>query len=102
MRPSFTTARMTRDTPTASPATESDMDGFRRLMTVVLITGIVAGAVLAALQLIAIRPMIQVAEVYETQLRDAGKLRPEDSMEWQPSQGFERIGYTIASTVLLG
>jgi cobalt transporter subunit CbtA len=76
--------------------------GFRRLMRVALVAGLSAGAVLAALQFFAIRPMIQVAEVYETALQHAGKLPPDNPLEWQPTEGLERVGYTVASTLLLG
>ena len=78
------------------------MEGFRRLMTIVLIAGIAAGALLAALQFVAIRPMIHRAEVYETELVKAGRLPPENDHEWQPAEGTERVGYTVMSTLLLG
>jgi cobalt transporter subunit CbtA len=71
-------------------------------MTIALVAGLTAGAVLAAIQFVAIRPMIQTAEVYETQLQHEGKLPPDNPLEWQPNEGFERIGYTIASTLFLG
>lgn len=94
--------RTTRGTRTASPATESRVEGFRRLMSIVLIAGIAAGAVLAALQFVAIRPMIQRAEVYETELVRSGRLPHEDEHEWQPAEGIERVGYTVMSTLLMG
>lgn len=94
--------RTTRGTRTASPVTERVVEGFRRLMSIVLVAGITAGALLAALQFVAIRPMIQRAEVYETELVKAGRLPPEDEHEWQPAAGTERVGYTVLSTLLMG
>lgn len=78
------------------------MAGLRRLMSVAPVAGLSAGAVLAVLQFFAIRPMIQVAEVYETALQHAGQLPPDHPLEWQPTQGLERVGYTVASTLFLG
>jgi cobalt transporter subunit CbtA len=70
-------------------------------MTVALIAGLTSGAVLFVFQFFAIRPMIELAEVYEKQLIEAGKLPHEDPNEWQPSEGVERVGYTAISTLLL-
>jgi cobalt transporter subunit CbtA len=78
------------------------LEGFRRLMTVALVAGLTSGAVLAVVQFYAIRPMIQRAEVYEAELRGAGKLPPDNPLEWQPTDGLERVGYTLAATLLLG
>lgn len=78
------------------------MAAFRRLVTVALVAGLSAGAVLAVLQFFAIRPMIQAAEVHETALQRAGKLPPDNPLEWQPNEGLERVGYTVASTLFLG
>jgi cobalt transporter subunit CbtA len=78
------------------------MGEFRRLMTIVLVAGIAAGLALAAVQIATIGPLIRVAEQYET--ATAGHDHPATAApaEWQPSDGFERTGYTVLGTLLVG
>lgn len=70
-------------------------------MIVALVAGLTSGGVLAVMQFVAIRPMIRTAEVYETQLQHEGRLPPDNPLEWQPTDGVERVSYTVVSTVFL-
>ena len=77
------------------------MEHFRKLVSVVLISGAVAGALLFFLQHFTTFPLIEKAEVYESA---AEKLSPHHHEEeaWQPQDGMERTLYTAASTLLAG
>jgi cobalt transporter subunit CbtA len=74
------------------------MAAFRRLMTVVLVAGATAGLLLAALQLVAVVPLIHTAEAFE----HAQHSPSAHDDGWQPSDGIERIGYTVLGTTLTG
>ena len=85
------------------------MHAFRRLMTMVLIAGVFAGLVLAAIQYVTIGPLIARAERYEHAAgqHDESHGGAEASgvahvVEWQPTDGLERTSYTVLGTVLTG
>ena len=92
------------------------MERFRRLMTVALIAGAVAGALLWALQFVVIGPLIARAETYEAAAahQDHAAIpggahatphaagEPEADAAWQPADGVERTMYTIVGTILTG
>lgn len=78
------------------------MTSFRRLMTVVLITGTTAGLLLFVLQFLTMRPLIQQAEVYEQAAEAHASHDASHEAEWEPSEGVERIGYTVLGTILTG
>jgi len=87
----------------ASPATEIPVDRFRRLASVVLIAGTLAGLFLFAVQHFTIVPLIARAEVYESAAHDKTPHTHHDEEEeaaWQPSEGSERTFYTALTTVL--
>lgn len=80
------------------------MTRFRRLITLALISGALAGLFLFAAQHVLVFPLIQRAEVYES----AAEARAEASMpgishkdeDWQPADGLERTSFTVLTTVL--
>lgn len=89
------------------------MDMFRRLMTMVLLAGTIAGLALAALQSVTVVPLILAAEAYEHaappspahaahDAPGAARETAGEAAEWQPSDGLERTAYTILGTVLTG
>ena len=78
------------------------MDAFRRLLTVVLISGATAGLLLSALQFAVVVPLIRTAETYEHEEHATEGEAGHGSHEWQPSDGLERTLYTVVGTVLTG
>lgn len=75
---------------------------FRRLMSIVLLSGTAAGLVLFAIQHFTVIPLIAAAEVYESEAHKAMPAMAHDEEGWQPAEGWERISYTAAATVLSG
>lgn len=76
------------------------MERFRKLVSVVLLSGTIAGLLLFVIQHFTIFPLIEKAEVYESA---ADKQMPgmhHDDEGWQPANGIERTSFTILSTVL--
>jgi cobalt transporter subunit CbtA len=85
--------RMTPGTPMASRATDDLVSPFRKLMTVVLCSGALAGLVLFAMQHFTVVPLIEAAERSE---KDVDHHRT----EWKPADKSERTAWTVATTVL--
>jgi cobalt transporter subunit CbtA len=77
------------------------MAAFRRLMTVVLVAGATAGLLLAALQFVTVVPLIHTAEAFE-HAQHSESAHPAHEDGWQPSDGLERIAYTVLGTMLTG
>ncbi len=81
------------------------MDDFRNLISVVVFAGIVSGLALAAVQQVAVRPLITIAEELEavSHVGHHGAVADEDGTgEWTPADGAERLGFTVLGTVLTG
>jgi cobalt transporter subunit CbtA len=72
---------------------------FRNLMSVVLLSGFLAGLLLFAVQHFAIFPLIQRAEVYETAAEHAMPGMSHEEDEWHPSNGAERTLFTAVTTI---
>jgi cobalt transporter subunit CbtA len=78
--------------PTVFPATDTVVRQFRRLMLVVLCSGVLAGLALFTIQQFTVIPLIQAAETYETaEHEDEG---------WRPANGWQRTSLTALTTVL--
>jgi cobalt transporter subunit CbtA len=75
-------------------------DQFRRLMTVVLGAGTVAGLMAFGIQRVTVVPLIETAETYEGAPHSSA-MRHEDE-GWQPANGAERTALTALGTVLTG
>ena len=72
------------------------MNEFRKLMLVALMSGTLAGLVWFAAQYVAVIPLIERAEVYESAAHH-------DADEgWHPRDGWQRSSFTAAATVLTG
>ena len=71
----------------------------RKLLSLVLASGTIAGLLLFAVQHFAIVPLIEKAEVYES-AADAASPHHHEDEGWKPADGWERTGYTVATTVL--
>lgn len=92
------------------------MNQFRRLMTVALVSGALAGLALFALRHAVVVPLIERAEIYEAEAAGtpavaiAGSSDREhehgaaalvhDEEGWQPAEGLERVGFTALTTVI--
>ncbi len=88
--------------PTVSLAIEGAVIPFRRLMSIVLLSGTASGLMLFVLQHFTVVPLIAAAEVYESAARKATPAMDHDEEGWQPAEGSERTLYTAATTVLSG
>ncbi len=93
---------MTHATRPDSLVTEGVVSPFRRLMTVVLGAGTLAGLVLFAVQYFTVVPLIQAAETYEAAGHRANPHDPHEPGDegWHPAEGWERASYTALTTVL--
>ena len=76
------------------------MDRFRTLASVVLISGIVAGLLLFAVQHFTIFPLIEKAEVFESAAEHAMPGMHHDDEGWRPAEGTERTLFTVLTTIL--
>lgn len=76
------------------------MDRFRKLVSVVLLSGSIAGLLLFVVQHFTTYPLIEKAEVYESAARLRMPGMDHDDEGWQPSNGLERNSFTALSTVL--
>lgn len=87
--------------PAGSLAIEFLVSGFRRLILVAVAAGTVAGLVWFALQYLAVIPLIETAESYETAAPPihAGATHEHDE-GWHPAPGLQRNAFTAAATVL--
>ena len=99
---------MTPATPPVSPAIDGkpprrEVPEFRKLALVSILSGAMAGLVWFAVQYLAVVPLIQKAELFES----SAHTHPIASLEehhkendWHPEDGWERNAITAASTVL--
>lgn len=71
-------------------------------MTVVLLSGAVAGFLSFAVQHFTVVPLIETAETYEVAAAHAMPGMSHEDDDWQPADGTERTLYTALSTVLSG
>lgn len=81
-----------------------------RVLIIALISGLVAGIIVTGVQMLRVVPLIQKAETYEqTAPADAhahshGSAAPgahtHDNAIWAPSDGFERMAFTLLANVL--
>jgi cobalt transporter subunit CbtA len=78
------------------------LDRFRKLVTVALLSGSIAGLLLFAVQHFTIFPLIEKAEVYESAADRQMPGMHHDDEGWHPADGVERTGFTALSTVLTG
>jgi cobalt transporter subunit CbtA len=78
------------------------LNRFRQLMTVVLLSGALAGFVLFVAQHLAVVPLIETAETYESAARQAMPGMAHEDEGWQPADGLERTSFTALSTMLAG
>ena len=76
------------------------MDRFRKLTTIALISGSLAGLLLFLVQHFAVFPLIEKAETYESAAEHAMPGMSSEAAEWHPSEGFERTGLTALTTVV--
>jgi len=84
------------------PVTERRVSRFRKLMTVVLGAGTLAGLVLFTLQHFTVVPLIQVAETYEAAAYQSHPEAQHEDEGWHPADGWERTSFTALTTVLTG
>ena len=86
---------------------------FQRIFFAAVLSGLVAGAGMAALQQWRVAPLILLAEVYETAAPDPAGSEPlahehdaatpdheHDQDAWAPTDGAERIIFTVAADIL--
>jgi cobalt transporter subunit CbtA len=76
------------------------LERFRKLVTVALFSGTIAGLLLFAVQHFTIFPLIEKAEVYESAAERQMPGMHHDDEGWHPADGVERTGFTALSTVL--
>jgi cobalt transporter subunit CbtA len=69
-------------------------------MSVVLVSGTIAGLLLFVLQHIAVFPLIEKAEVYESAAAHGSSDSSHHDEGWRPAEGFQRIAFTALTTVL--
>lgn len=75
------------------------MDRFNRLISVILISGTIAGLLLFAVQHFTTFPLIEKAEVYESAAEKMPGMHHDDE-GWKPSDGMERTLLTALTTIL--
>jgi cobalt transporter subunit CbtA len=78
------------------------MNQFRKLMLVVLTSGVLAGLVLFVVQHFTVIPLIEAAESYETSAQQAPPAVAHEHEGWQPANGWQRTSLTALATVLSG
>lgn len=69
-------------------------------MWVALLSGALAGSALFILQRWTVEPLIQAAEVYETEAHPSEQGSPHEDEGWQPSSPFQRNIFTALATIL--
>jgi len=83
------------------PATEAVVSAFRRLIVIAVASGTFAGLVWFGLQYLAVVPLIQAAEKYETAAQAATRGDSHQHHEgWHPASGLQRNSFTALATVL--
>jgi cobalt transporter subunit CbtA len=70
-----------------------------RTLTVALLAGVLAGALVSAAQMIGVVPLILEAEIYE--VADHSE-HTADEATWSPEDGVERTIYTVMANLLVG
>lgn len=75
------------------------MNRFRKLIYVILTSGILAGLLLFLVQHFTIFPLIQKAEVYES-AAEKSDLHHHADEGWKPANGTERTAFTALTTVV--
>jgi hypothetical protein len=70
-----------------------------RTLTVALLAGVLAGALVSAAQMVRVVPLILEAEIYE--VVDHSE-HAADEATWSPEDGVERTVYTIMANLLVG
>jgi cobalt transporter subunit CbtA len=89
---------------------------FQRIFFAAVLSGLVAGGLMAGLQQWRVAPLILAAEVYENAAPDPAGSEPEaaagheheagtpahehDEAAWAPADGAERIGFTVGADIL--
>jgi cobalt transporter subunit CbtA len=76
------------------------LDRFRKLLSVILLSGTIAGLFLFAIQHFTIFPLIEKAEVYESAAEKQMPGMSHDDEGWHPADGIERTSFTVLSTIL--
>lgn len=77
------------------------MSWFRKLMSVVFLSGIVAGLALFVAQRLTAIPLIETAETYEV-AEHANFGVPHEEEGWHPANGRERTFFTAMTTIFTG
>ena len=77
------------------------MENFRKLASVALLAGTLAGLLLFFVQHFTTFPLIQKAEVYESAAEQASPHAGHEDEGWHPSEGTERTIYTAVATILV-
>jgi cobalt transporter subunit CbtA len=73
----------------------------RRILLAALVAGVAAGVVASLLQFFKVWPVILAAEVYEEAANAANEHAASDN-DWQPTDGLQRIGFSVLFNVLAG
>ena len=77
------------------------MSRFRKLMSVVFLSGALAGLALFVVQRLTVIPLIETAEGYEA-APHSNSGAPHEEEGWQPAKGRERTFFTAMTTILTG
>ena len=77
------------------------MSRFRKLMSVVFLSGTLAGLASFIVQRLTVIPLIETAETYEA-AQHANSGAPHEEEGWQPAKGRERTFFTAMTTILTG
>jgi len=77
---------------------------FRKLTLVSLVSGTVAGLVLAVVQYFVVVPLIEIAETYETAAQNdiSNQAHEDEDQGWRPANGWQRNSLTVLATLLTG
>ena len=78
------------------------MKVFNRIVLTALLSGALAGLVLAGIQHLTVIPMILEAETYETTDSDEGETSHGEEEAWAPEDGAERTFFTAMNSVIVG
>jgi cobalt transporter subunit CbtA len=78
-------------------------DAFKKIVAAALLTGLIAGLLLTAVQQIQVIPTLLQAEVYEEQAALAAHAATgHESQAWQPENGWQRTFSTAIANISLG
>ncbi len=82
-----------------------------RLLLAAIAAGLIAGALISAVQMVKVTPLILAAEAYEAPAGDmpahsqgesAGEGHHHDETAWAPQDGVERLAFTTLSNIVTG